>query len=56
MTNENASRGILVTTSHFGNNSKKFAEGKPITLIDGQGLLALMQKYGFENVTIKLTK
>lgn len=56
MTNENASRGILVTTSRFGKESIRFADNKPITLIDGQQLLGLMHNYGFDNVTIKLTK
>lgn len=56
MMNENASRGILVTTSHFGKDSIRFADNKPITLIDGQQLLGLMRQYGFENVTIKLSK
>lgn len=43
---EGALKGILVTTSGFGPDSYKFAAGKPLSLIDGTGLLALCQKHG----------
>jgi restriction system protein len=46
--NEGANRGILVTTSKFGPDSFEFAKGKPISLIDGPNLLALLRKHGYE--------
>jgi restriction system protein len=45
--NEGANRGILVTTSHYGTDSREFARGKPLTLVDGPNLLSLLQKHGF---------
>lgn len=47
MIHENATRGILVTTLHFGPDSIKFAQDKSITLIDGNNLLALLQQHGY---------
>ena len=44
---EGANRGILVTTSSYGPDAYKFAEGKPITLIDGSQLLELLKKQGY---------
>ena len=44
--NEGAMKGILVTTSHFGNDAYDFANGKPIQLIDGAQLLGLLEKHG----------
>jgi restriction system protein len=44
---EGANRGILVTTSGFGPDARVFATGKPLSLIDGANLLALLQKHGF---------
>lgn len=46
MTAERASKGILVTTATFGHDSYEFARDKPITLLDGGGLLHLLQKHG----------
>jgi restriction system protein len=43
---EGALKGIMVTTWGFGPDSYKFAAGKPLSLIDGTGLLALCQKHG----------
>lgn len=40
--NEGASKGILVTTSGYGQASFEFATGKPLELIDGSGLLYLL--------------
>lgn len=40
--NEGASKGILVTTSGYGRASVEFANGKPIELLDGANLLALL--------------
>jgi restriction system protein len=45
--NEGANRGILVTTSHFGRDAYEWAANKPLTLIDGQNLLALLTKHGY---------
>ncbi len=44
--NEGANKGILVTTSHYGNDAYSFAQGKPLTLIDGANLLYLLEKHG----------
>ncbi len=43
---EGASKGILVTTSQYGPDARKFAQDKPITLIDGGNLLHLLEKMG----------
>jgi restriction system protein len=51
--NEGATKGILVTTSYYGNDSREFAKDKPIQLIDGPNLMYLFQKHG-RNVTIEL--
>lgn len=47
--NEGAVKGILVTTSNFGPDSYTFAGGKPLTLVNGGQLLAMLSKheYGF---------
>jgi restriction system protein len=46
--NEGATKGIIVTTSHYGNDAYEFAKGKPLTLLDGNNLLALLQKHGYK--------
>ncbi len=43
---EGATKGILVTTSHFGRDSREFAKDKPIALIDGENLVHMFQKHG----------
>jgi restriction system protein len=43
---EGAAKGIIVTTSHFGPDSREFAKDKPITLIDGANLVHMFQSYG----------
>jgi restriction system protein len=48
MMNEGANKGILVTTSGAGPNTFNFASDKPIELIDGGGLLNLLQEIGTE--------
>jgi restriction system protein len=48
MINEGAGKGVLVTTSHYGPDAYEFAKGKPIELIDGGGLLYLLQQQGIE--------
>lgn len=46
VTNERALKGILVTTSQYGPDAWKFAQDKPLTLIDGGNLLYLLEKAG----------
>lgn len=43
MTAEKADEAIIVTTGKFTRDAKTFAEGKPIRLVDGPQLLALVQ-------------
>jgi restriction system protein len=42
---EGATKGIMITTSGYGPDSYKFADGKPLNLIDGSGLLTLCLQY-----------
>jgi restriction system protein len=44
--NEGANRGILVTTSGYGPDSRDFVKDKPITLIDGPVLIEMLRKHG----------
>ena len=46
--NEEASKGILITTSGFGKASFEFAEGKPLELLSGSHLLHLLAEAGTE--------
>jgi len=46
MQSERAGKGILVTTAHYGRSAHEFARDKEITLIDGAGLLHLLQNHG----------
>ncbi|WKZ38485.1 MAG: restriction endonuclease [Anaerolineales bacterium] len=48
MINEGAGKGILVTTSHYGVDAYSFANDKPIELIDGRGLLYLLNQNGYK--------
>src|ERR1019366_7693824 len=43
--NEGASKGILVTPSGYGAASFAFASGKPLELLDGANLLALLEDH-----------
>lgn len=45
---EGAMKGILVTTSNYGNDAYQFVKDKPITLLDGSNLLYLLEKYGYK--------
>jgi restriction system protein len=45
---EGANRGILVTTSHYGRDAYEWAANKPLTLVDGPNLLALLSKHGYK--------
>jgi restriction system protein len=53
--NEGANRGILVTTSSYGPDSYEFAKNKPLSLIDGQNLIALLRKHN-RNYRINLAE
>lgn len=48
--NEGATKGVLVTTAHFGGDAYEFAKGKPITLLDGGNLLSLLDKHGHKAI------
>ncbi len=48
MQDEGATKGVLVTTSSYGTASREFVKGKPIELIDGNGLLYMLQEQGIE--------
>jgi restriction system protein len=43
MTGEQAEEAIIVTTGNFTRDAQDFAAGKPIRLLDGPQLLALVQ-------------
>ena len=45
MTAEQADEAIIVTTGKFTRDAQEFASGKPIRLIDGPQLLALVQSF-----------
>jgi restriction system protein len=44
--NEGANRGILVTTSSYGPDAYEFAKDKPLSLVDGPNLIAMLQRHG----------
>ncbi len=46
--NEGANRGILVTTSDYGPDSVDFVKDKTLTLINGDQLLSLLEKHGYQ--------
>ncbi|MFD9125268.1 restriction endonuclease [Kitasatospora sp. NPDC059571] len=46
MQRQGANRGILVTTSGFGPGSRRWVEGRPLTLVDGPMLVALLRENG----------
>lgn len=43
---EGATLGIMITTSGYGPTSEAFANGKPLHLIDGPGLISICQEHG----------
>lgn len=43
MQNERANKGILITTSHYTSAAREFAKDLPLQLIDGAGLLSLLE-------------
>ncbi|SDJ53388.1 restriction endonuclease [Salimicrobium halophilum] len=44
--NEGATKGILVSTADYGPDAYNFAKDKPLTLLNGNNLLHLLQKHG----------
>lgn len=44
--NEGAMKGILVTTSDYGPDAYAFTKDKPLTLLSGGNLLAMLAKHG----------
>jgi len=56
MLHEGATKGILVTTSSFGRDSYEFIKDKPVTLLNGQELLHMFNKHGYNDLTIVLAK
>jgi restriction system protein len=48
MVHEGANKGILVTTSGYGPDAFQFCKDKPIELIDGAGLLYLLEQAGIK--------
>lgn len=46
--NEGASKGILVTTADYGPDAYQFANGKPLTLLNGANLLHMMKRHGYK--------
>jgi restriction system protein len=46
--NEGAMKGILVSTSNFGQDAYAFIQGKPLTLINGSELLGLLGNHGYK--------
>jgi restriction system protein len=44
--NEGATKGILITTADYGPDAYDFARGKPLTLLNGNNLLHLLEKHG----------
>ena len=44
--NEGVNRGILVRTSSYGPDSYEFAKNKPISLVDGPNLVAMLKRHG----------
>ena len=45
VTDAHANKGILITTSHFSPDARQFAQGKPLELIDGEQLEALLSQH-----------
>ncbi|TNE60718.1 MAG: restriction endonuclease [Alphaproteobacteria bacterium] len=43
---EGAMKGILITTSSYGSDAYEFAKGKPLTLMNGENLIYLLERHG----------
>ena len=52
MHNEGANKGILVTTSGYGNAAFEFANGKPLELLSGSNLLHMLMEHA--NIDAKI--
>jgi restriction system protein len=52
--NEGASKGILVTTSGYGQAAYEFADGKPLELITGSQLLWLLREHAGVDAKIEV--
>jgi restriction system protein len=44
--NEGATKGILVSTADYGPDAYEFVKNKPLTLLNGNNLLYLLEKHG----------
>ncbi|MFA5995574.1 MAG: restriction endonuclease [Patescibacteria group bacterium] len=53
--NEGAVKGILITTSYYGKDSLEFAKNKPLKLINGEELIYMFNKHGYQ-LKIELQK
>ena len=47
--NEDATKGILVTTTDYGPNTYEFAKNKPLTLFNVGNLLRLLESHGHKS-------
>ena len=56
MQHEGATLGIMITTSGYGPGSVEFANGKPLHLIDGTGLMSICQEHGIPARILSLGK
>jgi restriction system protein len=55
--NEGAIKGIIVTTTDYGPDAYSFAKDKPLTLLNGNNLLHLLEKHGHKaKIDIKEAK
>lgn len=45
MQHEGTTLGIMITTSGYGPTSEEFANGKPLHLIDGRGLISICREH-----------
>lgn len=52
--NEQATKGILVTTSGYGKAAFEFAQGKPLELLSGSNLLFLLEEYADLDAKIEI--
>ena len=57
VTNEGAMKGILVTTADYGADAYEFVKDKPLTLLNGNNLLHMLEKHGHKaKIDIKEAK
>jgi len=47
MISSGATKGILIGTGHYGADARTFADGKPMTLVDGDTLLQMLSEHGW---------